>query len=99
MENRLVVVLCNLKPAKLKGIESKGMVLCASVTNDDDTKSVEPLLAPEGAIPGDSVYVEGYEEGVRVPSITAYYHRFLQICHCECAASGLIILNPYIAAT
>merc|ERR1712184_45964 len=61
MENRLVVVLCNLKPAKLKGIESKGMVLCASVTNDDDTKSVEPLVAPEGAIPGDIVYVEGYE--------------------------------------
>jgi len=61
MENRLVVVLCNLKPAKLKGIESKGMVLCASVTNDDDTKSVEPLVVPEGAIPGDIVYVEGYE--------------------------------------
>merc|ERR1712088_219541 len=61
MQDRLVVVLCNLKPAKLKGVESKGMVLCASVTNDDDTKSVEPLLAPEGAIPGDVVYVEGYE--------------------------------------
>lgn len=30
MENRLVVVLCNLKPAKMRGIESAGMVLCAS---------------------------------------------------------------------
>lgn len=30
MENRLVVVLCNLKPAKMRGIESNGMVLCAS---------------------------------------------------------------------
>ena len=30
MKDRLVVVLCNLKPAKLKGVESKGMVLCSS---------------------------------------------------------------------
>lgn len=31
MQNRMVVVLCNLKPAKMRGIESQGMVLCASV--------------------------------------------------------------------
>lgn len=30
MLNRMVVVLCNLKPAKMRGIESAGMVLCAS---------------------------------------------------------------------
>lgn len=30
MQNRMVIVLCNLKPTKLKGIESAGMVLCAS---------------------------------------------------------------------
>lgn len=30
MQNRFVAVLCNLKPAKMRGIESKGMVLCAS---------------------------------------------------------------------
>lgn len=31
MQNRMVVVLCNLKPAKMRGNESQGMVLCASV--------------------------------------------------------------------
>lgn len=31
MENRMVVVLANLKPANLRGILSHGMVLCASV--------------------------------------------------------------------
>lgn len=31
MQSRMVVVLCNLKPAKMRGIESQGMVLCASV--------------------------------------------------------------------
>ena len=55
----MVVVLCNLKPAKLKGIESKGMVLCASV--DGDPKQVEPLIAPEGSEAGQKVHVEGYE--------------------------------------
>ena len=30
MKDRMVVVLCNLKPAKMRGVESKGMVLCAS---------------------------------------------------------------------
>ena len=30
MRDRKVVVLCNLKPAKMRGLESKGMVLCAS---------------------------------------------------------------------
>lgn len=31
MQDRLVVVLCNLKPVKMRGVESAGMVLCASV--------------------------------------------------------------------
>lgn len=31
MQGRSVLVLCNLKPAKMRGIESCGMVLCASV--------------------------------------------------------------------
>ena len=56
----MVVVLCNLKPAKLKGIESKGMVLCASV-QDGDPKRVQPLMAPEGSAAGDKVEVEGFE--------------------------------------
>lgn len=58
MKDRMVVVLCNLKPAKLKGVESKGMVLCAS---RDDPKEVEPLSPPEGSAPGDKCFVEGYE--------------------------------------
>ncbi|KRT79512.1 tRNA synthetase, partial [Oryctes borbonicus] len=60
MENRLVVVLCNLKPAKMRGIESQGMVLCASL---DDPKRVEPLIPPEFAKPGDRVIIENYETG------------------------------------
>ncbi|KAK2715831.1 tyrosine--tRNA ligase, cytoplasmic-like isoform X1 [Artemia franciscana] len=60
MKDRLVVVLCNLKPAKMRGVESAGMVLCASRT---EPKAVEPLSPPEGSQPGDRVLVEGYETG------------------------------------
>ncbi|KAI1294914.1 Tyrosine--tRNA ligase, cytoplasmic [Halotydeus destructor] len=59
-----VVALCNLKPAKLKGIESRAMILCASV---DEPKAVEPLIAPEGSQPGDRVFVEGYENLPQIP--------------------------------
>lgn len=30
LQNRLVAVLCNLKPAKMRGVESQGMLLCSS---------------------------------------------------------------------
>ncbi|KAJ8972278.1 hypothetical protein NQ314_000236 [Rhamnusium bicolor] len=36
MQNRMVVVLCNLKPAKMRGVESQGMVLCASIDRNMD---------------------------------------------------------------
>lgn len=35
MKNRMVVVLCNLKATKMRGVESQGMVLCASVWVDN----------------------------------------------------------------
>lgn len=31
MQDRMVVILANLKPANLRGVQSHGMVLCASV--------------------------------------------------------------------
>merc|ERR1719158_143528 len=60
MLNRMVVVLCNLKPAKMRGVESKGMVLCSS---REDPREVEPLAVPEGSLVGDRVTVEGEKEG------------------------------------
>jgi len=60
MKDRMVVVLCNLKPAKMRGVESNGMVLCGS---REDPREVEPIAPPAGAKPGDKVFVEGYETG------------------------------------
>ncbi|KAL4629487.1 Tyrosine-tRNA ligase, cytoplasmic [Arapaima gigas] len=61
LQDRLVVLLCNLKPQKMRGIESQAMLLCASV--EGDPRKVEPLDPPEGSAPGDRVFVEGYEAG------------------------------------
>merc|ERR1712240_919837 len=58
MQGRMVVVLANLKPAKMRGVESCGMVLCSS---REEPKEVEPLGVPEGCVPGDRVSVEGLE--------------------------------------
>ncbi|XP_059412597.1 tyrosine--tRNA ligase, cytoplasmic [Carassius carassius] len=61
LQDRLVVMLCNLKPQKMRGIESQAMLLCASI--EGEPRKVEPLDPPEGSAPGDRVYVEGYESG------------------------------------
>merc|ERR1739838_524063 len=53
---RSVVILCNLKPAKMRGIMSEAMVMCASTP-----EKVEILAPPAGAQPGDVVTVPGFE--------------------------------------
>jgi aminoacyl tRNA synthase complex-interacting multifunctional protein 1 len=50
------VVVCNLKPAKMRGILSEGMVLCGST---DET--VELLTPPEGSIAGEPLLIEGLD--------------------------------------
>lgn len=56
MENRLVCVMCNLKPIKMRGITSEGMVMCASTLD-----KVEVLLPPPNSVAGDLVHCDGYE--------------------------------------
>ncbi|KAG8369642.1 hypothetical protein BUALT_Bualt14G0034800 [Buddleja alternifolia] len=58
MQNRKVCVLCNLKPANMRGIKSQAMVLAAS--NSDHTK-VELVEPPQGAVVGERVTFPGHE--------------------------------------
>ncbi|KAG9129664.1 hypothetical protein Leryth_017745 [Lithospermum erythrorhizon] len=58
MQNRKVCVLCNLKPASMRGVKSHAMVLAAS--NNDHTK-VELVEPPEGAVVGERVTFPGFE--------------------------------------
>lgn len=55
LQDRYVVLLCNLKPVKMRGIVSEAMVMCASCD-----KGVEVLMPPPGCSPGDLVECEGY---------------------------------------
>uniref|UniRef100_A0A5S6Q9C3 Tyrosine--tRNA ligase n=1 Tax=Trichuris muris TaxID=70415 RepID=A0A5S6Q9C3_TRIMR len=56
LNGRMVVVLCNLKPAMLKGLQSSGMILCAS---RDEPKQLALIEPPDGSLPGDVVFAEG----------------------------------------
>ncbi|XP_050525183.1 aminoacyl tRNA synthase complex-interacting multifunctional protein 1-like isoform X1 [Daktulosphaira vitifoliae] len=55
MSDRMAVLLCNLKPSKIRGVVSEAMVMCASTPD-----KVEILEPPAGAVPGDIISVEGY---------------------------------------
>ena len=48
--------MCNLKPAKMRGIFSEGMIMCGSTP-----EKVEIIEPPAGVQVGDRVYVEGFE--------------------------------------
>ncbi|KAK9381959.1 uncharacterized protein V2V93DRAFT_366062 [Kockiozyma suomiensis] len=56
MQQRLIVVVANLKPVTMRGIKSEAMVLCAS---DDET--VEFTIPPEGSKAGDKIFFEGFD--------------------------------------
>ncbi len=53
LKGKHIVIVANLKPAVLRGIESKGMLLAAQLGNE-----VKVLEAPNSA-PGSDVFVEG----------------------------------------
>lgn len=55
MQNRMAVLMCNLKPAKMRGVVSQAMVMCASSPD-----KVEILDPPSGAVPGDRVTFQGF---------------------------------------
>jgi len=57
MQNRNVVLVCNLKPANMRGVKSHAMVLAAT---SQDGASVELVEPPKGASVGEKVVVEGY---------------------------------------
>lgn len=55
MQNRMGIFLCNLKPAKMRGVVSQAMLMCAS-----SPEKVEILAPPNGTVPGERVTFEGF---------------------------------------
>jgi len=56
MKDRYVVVLCNLKPSALRGVQSFAMVMCAT----GEAGNVELLSPPEGSAVGEKIVVDGF---------------------------------------
>uniref|UniRef100_A0A1J3JTZ2 Aminoacyl tRNA synthase complex-interacting multifunctional protein 1 n=1 Tax=Noccaea caerulescens TaxID=107243 RepID=A0A1J3JTZ2_NOCCA len=64
LQGAAVVVLANLKPRNMRGVKSCGMLLCAS---DSAHENVEPLVPPEGSVPGDRVWFGNEEDLEQLP--------------------------------
>jgi len=56
MQDKMVLVVCNLKAGKILGFNSTGMVLAAK---GDDGKKMELIEPPEGSVIGERVFIEG----------------------------------------
>lgn len=66
MQGRKVVVVCNLKPVKMRGIKSSAMVLAASPKIkegevDDHKGPVELVTPPSDAKAGERVFFDGFK--------------------------------------
>jgi aminoacyl tRNA synthase complex-interacting multifunctional protein 1 len=66
MQGRKVVVVCNLKPVKMRGVKSCAMVLAASPRlkegeEDNHAGPVELVTPPEGSKAGERVFFEGWK--------------------------------------
>jgi aminoacyl tRNA synthase complex-interacting multifunctional protein 1 len=61
LQNRRVLVLCNLKPRSLVGFKSNGMVLCASTTDSEGQHRVEFIDPPPDAPIGSRIVGESLE--------------------------------------
>ncbi|OMH85348.1 tRNA-aminoacylation cofactor arc1 [Zancudomyces culisetae] len=60
MQNRTIIVICNLKPATMRGVKSQAMVLCADSPDGKQVQFVEPPF--ENCAPGDRIVIEGFED-------------------------------------
>ncbi|ODV62838.1 nucleic acid-binding protein, partial [Ascoidea rubescens DSM 1968] len=58
MQQRRVVVVCNLKPVNMRGVKSMAMVLCGSDAADG---LVEFVIPPENSAVGDKLFFEGFD--------------------------------------
>lgn len=66
MQGRKIIVVCNLKPVKMRGIKSSAMVLAASPKikegeADDHKGPVELVNPPAGAKAGERVFFDGFK--------------------------------------
>ncbi|KAF9186132.1 hypothetical protein BGZ50_002625 [Haplosporangium sp. Z 11] len=68
LDGRAVIVVGNMKPSKLRGVMSQGMLLCAMEQDANGEVTKVGLLEPaEGSQAGDKVTIEGFTDEDTVP--------------------------------
>ena len=75
MQDRLVVLFVNLKAAAVRGVNSNGMVLCASTD-----AAVEPIAVPAGTKVGERIQFAGasYASGADAAVAPKKLHKLLK---------------------
>ncbi len=73
LEGKNIILAFNLKPAKLRGIKSNGMLLAA------ENKEHMEVLFPANGEPGDRVLLEGDSESLEAPGKKIKIDRFFEI--------------------
>ena len=63
-----VIVVCNLKPSKMRGIVSEGMVLCSS-TGEEGSEIVKLVNPPSDADVGSPVFIDGLKTNSYPPML------------------------------
>ncbi|PLW21466.1 hypothetical protein PCANC_00300 [Puccinia coronata f. sp. avenae] len=77
MRDRLLVGICNLKPANMRGVKSFAMVLAAtSKDGKGGSGSVELVAPPPGSQPGDRIYFEGFEDQTPIEQLNPKKKQF-----------------------
>ncbi|AFG37477.1 methionine--tRNA ligase [Spirochaeta africana] len=61
LQGQKIILVNNLKAAKLRGVKSHGMLLAADGPNPDGEAVVDVVVCPD-ASPGDRILVEGFED-------------------------------------
>jgi methionyl-tRNA synthetase len=70
---RKILVVCNMKPKKMKGVESAGMVLCAKTA--DGSTTVEFVDPPASAAVGSRITLPGEEKWQPLDANAANKHK------------------------
>jgi methionyl-tRNA synthetase len=73
LQGMTAVFVTNLKPAKLRGVKSNGMILAG-----EDGTSVSAIRLEEGAVPGEAVLAEGIDPIDKAPPVVTI-EQFLEV--------------------
>mmetsp|Transcript_46238 Transcript_46238/g.110004 ORF Transcript_46238/g.110004 Transcript_46238/m.110004 type:complete len:651 (+) Transcript_46238:85-2037(+) len=70
LQNRPVVVYCNIKPGKMRGFESQAMVLAATKDKGSEEEKCELLTPPEGVSEGTTLVCGSIQVGSTSASVS-----------------------------